>query len=330
MKKYIITTLYILMLLISSVAYGQTTELVTGKYTVLSPLPGTTNEPGCTENCTADINSYLSGFLGLTITIGALLAMIYLGLYGFQYAVSDSAPKKSEYKEKIWEILQGLLLIISAYAIIYTINPKFVTDISIEITSPKSGAFAPVSSGGGIITGSANAPTSLQTKITETCPNCGPLTGSSYTINETNIQRLNCTTCAPMGNLPISSNNLNKNLEPDMNNRLLALANGLNQQKISWGVTEAYPPVTNHQSDCHYSGTCIDAKIGYASPRNLYDFIITANNNNLRAQYEVKTLSERDALRTSLKQLGMSDAEANAAVITVTSINGNHFSVYKK
>lgn len=335
MKKYLIITLYVLTLFTGSVGYAQTTELVTGKYTTLAPLPGTTNEAGCTENCTADINSYLSGFLGLVISIGAILAMVYLGIYGFQYAVSDSAPKKSEYKDKIWEILQGLLLILAAYTIIYTINPKFVTNISIELTSPKSKVFTPTESTGGSTSGSgtpttSTAPTSLQTKITETCPNCAPLTGTSYNISEANIQRLNCTTCIPFGNLPILSGNLNKNIEPGMKNLLSALNTGLGQQQISWGVTEAYPPVTNHQDNCHYVGTCIDAKLSNPSAQNVRAFIATASNNGLRAQFEVQTDSERTSMISQLQQLGMSATEANAAVIKVSTINGNHFSVYKR
>ena len=95
MKKIILIIVYTLSLTVGNMVYAQT-----GEYTTLAPLPGTTKS--CNETtCTADINSYLGGFLNLTITIGAVLAMIYIGLYGFQYAVSDSAPKKSEYKDKL-------------------------------------------------------------------------------------------------------------------------------------------------------------------------------------------------------------------------------------
>lgn len=329
MKKYIIITLYTLTLFISNFAYGQTNAPVTGEYTVLTPLPGTTIGGCTTINCKADINSYLSGLLGLLISIGAVLAMVYLGLYGFQYATTDNVSKKSESREKLWEIFEGLLLILTAYTIISTINPDLVK-IDLEITSPKSVAFAPTTTTSGGSTTGGTAPISLQQKITETCPNCGPLTGTSYTISEANIQRLNCTTCAPMGDLPVASNNLNKNLEPDMKNRLAALNYGLGQQKINWGVTEAYPPVTNHENNCHYNGTCIDAKVSDATAQNIRAFIATASNNNLRAQLEFATDTERDAMRSNLMSLGMSQSDVIASVITVKGINGSHFSVYKK
>jgi succinate dehydrogenase/fumarate reductase cytochrome b subunit len=323
MRKIIFTIFYIFALTLSSHVYAQT-----GDYTTLAPLPGTTKSCSGTT-CTADINSYLGGFLGLVITIGAVLAMVYLGLYGFQYAVSDSAPKKSDYKDKIFTILQGLLLILCAYTIMQAINPKLV-EVNLQLTSPKLQAVPAVATTTGGTPTTSTAPTSLQTRITETCPNCGPLTGTSYSISQANIQRLNCTTCIPFGDLPVSSGNLNKNIEPDMKNRLLALKYGLGQQNISWGVTEGYPPVTDHRDDCHYNGTCIDAVIQDSSPATVRDFIATANNNGLRAQFEVRTDAEKNSMISRLKLLGMSNAEATAAVITVPTINGNHFSVYKK
>ncbi len=335
MKRYILTFLYIITLFGTPVVFAQTpapTQPVIGEYTVLAPLPGTTKENCVTgTNCKADINSYLSGFLGLVIGIGAVIAMIMLGFYGFQYALSDSASVKMANKDKLWEIVQGLILIISAYAIIYTINPALLT-FSLEITAPKitAPAVPATSTSGNQTPPSSIAPPALQSRITQTCPTCGPLTATTYSISQANIDRLICTTCAPMGNLPYASSNLNKNIEPDMNNRLLALNNGLGQQNISWGVTEGYPPVTNHQDNCHYNGTCIDAVIQDSAPTNVRDFIVTANNNGLRAQFEVRTEAEKNSMISRLRILGMSNTEANAAVITVPTINGNHFSVYKK
>jgi len=123
------------------------TAPLSGEYTVLAPLPGTTKVANCTgTNCTADINSYLGGFLNLVIGIGAVIAMIMIGFYGFQYALSDSASVKMADSAKLWEIVQGLLLIISAYAIIYTINPALLT-FSLEITTPRVTAPAVTTTG---------------------------------------------------------------------------------------------------------------------------------------------------------------------------------------
>jgi len=143
MKRYIFTFLYIITLIGAPFAFGQTPPTqapITGEYTVLAPLPGTTKGNCTGTDCKADINSYLGGLFGLAIGIGAVIAMILLGFYGFQYAMSDSASVKMANKDKLWEIVQGLLLLISAYAIIYTINPDLLA-FNLEITSPKT--FAP-------------------------------------------------------------------------------------------------------------------------------------------------------------------------------------------
>ncbi|MCX6703345.1 MAG: hypothetical protein NTV02_01480 [Candidatus Zambryskibacteria bacterium] len=155
MKKYILTFLYTLTFLTGSVVFAQSPQPITGEYVVLAPLPGTTKP--CTgsdnggKNC-ADINSYLSGFLGLAIGIGATLTFLYLGFYGFQYAVSDSASVKMENKGKIYEILTGFFLIISAYAIIRTINPKILPEdgFSIDISVPFVPGVSVVVGSGGI------------------------------------------------------------------------------------------------------------------------------------------------------------------------------------
>ncbi len=140
MKRYIFIFLYIITFFGTPTTFviAQSDTPVIDDYVVLAPLPGTTKDPNCTgTTCVADINSYLGGFLGLAISIGAIIAMLYLAFYGFQYAISDSPSVKMETKGKLFEIFTGLLLIISAYAIMYTINPDLVNNLSLEITEPK-------------------------------------------------------------------------------------------------------------------------------------------------------------------------------------------------
>lgn len=144
MKKIFYTSVIIYTLFFGTPVYAQTPSTaapITREYTVLAPIPGTTKTctgSGQTEKCTADINSYLDGFLNIIISIGAIIAMLYLAYYGFLYAISDSAPVKMETKGKLFEISTGLLLIISAYAIVYTINPKILPEdgFSLDISLP--------------------------------------------------------------------------------------------------------------------------------------------------------------------------------------------------
>ncbi len=156
MKKIFYTSLLICTALVGTFVYAQTpstTEPITGEYTVLAPIPGTTKTctgSGADEKCTADINSYLNGFLGVIISIGAIIAMLYIAYYGFQYAISDSASLKMESKGKLFEIMGGLVLIISAYAIVYTINPKILPEggLSLDISVPRINSQTPMVSGG--------------------------------------------------------------------------------------------------------------------------------------------------------------------------------------
>lgn len=157
MKKYLSIALYSVLILSSTFTYAQTTTPTTTnrEYTVLAPLPGTTKN--CTgDSCTADLNSYLSGFLGLAIGVGAMISMLILAYYGFQYALSDSPSLKMKYKDEMWNILGGFFLIVSAYAIVRTINPKilpendgFVIDINTPFMQGTSGG---VVSGGSVQT----------------------------------------------------------------------------------------------------------------------------------------------------------------------------------
>lgn len=303
-------------------------------YTVLAPLPGTTEcaNDKLGADCKTTLERYLPGLFNLLIGIAAVFAVLMIVLGGIQYMSSDALQGKEDGKARIWNAVKGLVLVIGAWLILTTINPKLLEiNLNIDpvtVSSIPAGTLS--GTGGGSVAGT---PENIIQATTASCPSC-ILTGTSYNLTQANIARFDCQTCAPMttgvNGIPISSNNMNKNVEPDLNNRLLALNNGLKQQGISWGATEAFPPVTNHSSACHYNGTCIDATLGNASPSNIRDFVVTARNNQLRAQFETQTEAERDALRSSLVTLGMTQAEANASVIHVPGINGRHFSVYKQ
>ncbi|MHB1316605.1 MAG: hypothetical protein ACYCZW_01975 [Minisyncoccota bacterium] len=317
MKKYLITLLYIFTIITSGFAFAQTppTELVTGDYTVLAPLPGTTNE-NCTgedptQNCTADINSYLKGFLGLAIGIGSMLAMIYIGIYGFQYAMSDSASVKMANKEKLTEIIQGFLLIISTYAILYTINPDLVK-INLDITSPKSVVFVqtvPVNTiGNGAIPGATVTNDTTKGKYIRNgvyYNDCGDGTVNS------------CPTMADLG-LSFTSGTGNVN----GGSVLASFGNQLKTINIDTklSITETWPPTLNHQDPCHKIGTCVDAKLQSNTPENMNKLIDNAFKNGACAVYEVTSQSQKDALVKS--------GVYAKNILVETKITGPHFSIY--
>lgn len=102
-------------------------------YTTLAPLPGTTETDNCTNNCKTTFPKYLPGLFNLSIGIAALLAFVMISYGGFLYMTTDAISGKEEGREKITNAIYGLLLVIGAYAILYTINPQILNfDLNIE------------------------------------------------------------------------------------------------------------------------------------------------------------------------------------------------------
>jgi hypothetical protein len=338
MKRYILAFIYIITLLGTPTAFvsAQTEKPVIGEYVVLAPLPGTTTN--CTgtnagKDC-SDINSYLSGFLGLVIGIGAVIAMIMLGFYGFQYALSDSASVKMANSEKLWEILQGLLLIISAYAIIYTINPALL-NFSLEITEPKITAPAVNATG----TPGTLAPGGPTQPVGSRVPGCtGDMCIYGYTNSKgERIGYKNCYECnaATTYGLTIQTTSvagINALINRDLGTRLAAIqqesnaysAANPNTAQPQFIITETWPPTVNHLEQGQYDGTSVDLVFTNRNPTaaQIKKFIEIASRNGIRAQYEVNN----EGARQELLRQGVSSTD----VILVGHATGGHFSIYKK
>ena len=101
------------------------------EYCLLAPIP--LSGPGGTDDKTADINTYIPAMFRLAIGIAGGLAVLRIIVGGIKYMTTDAFSGKSEAKETIQNALVGLLLAISAYTILYTIDPSLVKlDFSIE------------------------------------------------------------------------------------------------------------------------------------------------------------------------------------------------------
>ena len=155
------------------VLYAQNTQ---ADYTVLAPLPGTTNN--CTgAECTTNFKTYFEGMFTFAIGVSAVLAFIMLSFAGFQYVTTDGIGGKSNAKERIENAVYGLLLVIGAYAILYTINPD-ILNFNLNIIRPNISSTDTGTSGGGntsagvnwtgVLPSTKNALADLQTQ----CGNC--------------------------------------------------------------------------------------------------------------------------------------------------------------
>lgn len=305
----VVLSVFALFLLPNLVAQAQTTE--ESGYKVLAPLPGTTSgeckQPG-DPGCKTDLQTYLPGLFRFAIGVSIAFVLLNLVFGGFQWMSSDAFTKKEEGKKRIENSLKGILLVAGAWLILNTINPSLLdTKLDIQpIDIPTQGG-----------AGSSAFATGIQEKTKASCPTCS-LSANSYNISSANIARLNCPTCIPITGLPKLSNNMNENVSADTKIKLDALK--MNMGTTGWGITEGWPPVVNHQHDCHYNGTCVDAKLaGTPTKDNINKFFTSAKDSGLGAQYEVKTQERANELRL----LGVT-----GTILVVPGINGEHFSVY--
>ena len=133
-SKIIINTTLVPVLLFSfSVAIAQTAQ--TSGYTVLAPLPGIGD-----QNQTTTLQDYLPAVFKLSIGIAAVLAFVMITFGGITYATTDSVFKAEKGKKFIEDAIWGLLLVIGAWVILYTINPQILKfNLSIQRPSIQSG-----------------------------------------------------------------------------------------------------------------------------------------------------------------------------------------------
>ncbi len=107
-------------------------------YTVLAPLPNTadcsTDDTG-KQICKTNFSKYLPSMFNLIIGVAAGLAFIMITIGGITYATSDALQGKSDGRRYVTNAIYGLILVIGAYTILWTINPQ-ILDFSLVVTPP--------------------------------------------------------------------------------------------------------------------------------------------------------------------------------------------------
>ncbi len=136
-KKHILNVMLLLVLLmvispvISEAASILTTSPTT--YTPLAPLPDLTSS-NLQLQTSVDFKSYVTYAFNLLIALGAVAAVFMITWGGFEYMTTDAVQGKSEGLAKIQNAIYGLLLILSSYLILRTIDPRFVNIPSTLVT----------------------------------------------------------------------------------------------------------------------------------------------------------------------------------------------------
>ncbi|OHA91037.1 MAG: hypothetical protein A2832_01310 [Candidatus Zambryskibacteria bacterium RIFCSPHIGHO2_01_FULL_44_22b] len=100
------------------------------EYGLLAPLPGVTVAG---SQATSTFATYIPGIFNLIIGIAGVLAVVMIIYGGIQYMSTDAFQGKSDAKNTISNAIWGLILTISAWLILYTVNPNLVNfNLNIE------------------------------------------------------------------------------------------------------------------------------------------------------------------------------------------------------
>ncbi len=278
----------------------------TTDYTVLAPLPGI----GDGGEKTTTLEKYLPAVFNLSIGLAAAMAFVAITLGGITYATSDALSGKQNGRDLITNAVWGLLLVIAAWIILYTINPKILT-FNLTLLKPPatqtSTSTSPVVPGGSGNVGCQG-----------TCP-------YSYTNTSGDVVKYkDCSSCTSAASFGLTLSNPNVDgkaaqIDTVLGERLknLQTANGT----MAFRVTETWPPTVNHAAQGQYDGTSADVSLVNPTSANIMVFISNAQAQGLRVVYEVSTPAQKQAY------VNAGVPEAN--IISVGYITGEHFSVYK-
>jgi hypothetical protein len=165
------------------------------EYNLLAPIPQlSVNVDG--SNCVKDgkpcatTATYIPGLFRLMIAIATGLAVLMLIFAGIKYMSTDAFSGKEEAKGIIENALWGLLLAMSAWLIVFTVNPNLVKfDLSIPVTEIKT-TTTPGTSPDGLQENTTKAVAGLK----EACTNCNiritSTTGDSHDPNSSHYKGL--------------------------------------------------------------------------------------------------------------------------------------------
>ena len=115
-----------------------TIALAVAPYTPLVGIPGLTNQSN------ASLAQYINRIYIFTVTAGAILGVIKIGIAGVKYSMSDVITDKASAKKDIWGVLLGLAILLLPYIVLNTIYGNLtnlnVLDVNNKIRLDQSSA----------------------------------------------------------------------------------------------------------------------------------------------------------------------------------------------
>ncbi len=122
----LLLTTFISMFVMTSFVQAATTPINDPKYTLLEPLPSIDGTGNSTLQGEISLNTYIIYAVNLFIAIAAVAAVFMIVWGGLLYMTTDSWQGKTDGRKKATDAVIGLLMVLSTYIILKTVNPALV------------------------------------------------------------------------------------------------------------------------------------------------------------------------------------------------------------
>ncbi len=250
MKTFFKLFAFTLLALIFVVNFAPTRVLATDcqsdkdGYCLLVPIPINGDLSNTTNK--VDIGSYIKNIVTLAIGVAGALAVLRIIFGGIQYMTTEAFEGKSDARSIINDAVIGLLLVLSSYIILYTVNPKLV-EFDINIKGLRAGG-------------------AISTDLGSTTPGVdtlgGNTTGSCVIDKDGNKAPCTCINCANVADSGLVFKNASAvAMNADLLRALKNVKGSFALSGIDWQVTEAWPTTSKHSDPCHYNGSCADINL---------------------------------------------------------------------
>lgn len=229
-------------------------------YTPLEKIPGSDTEPGKA----IDFYGYISAIYKFGIWTVGIVALFMLVFGGYTYITSAGNNSSMETAKKIiTDAIVGVIMALTAYLLLYVINPDLV---KMKKLAPVA-AVPAVPAVPGVCTGT-NAACCKTGTICSDCSSC-----TSYSNGYSNL--------CYKGAIGSTGCQINSNLKSKLDAVNWSAGGGAQ-------VSEAWPPTVTHSASCHANGTCADVRCisgcqstSIANVKAIYDSLKAAGLNVL-------------------------------------------------
>ena len=121
---YIMKKSFLVKILIPLFLFCGATNVLAVDYTLLEP--GVFEQNSVKVGTGDSFMTYAKMAFKALLSIAVALAILQIVLGGFGYVTGATMGEKGDGKEKIWDALKGLAIILLSWLILYTINPDLV------------------------------------------------------------------------------------------------------------------------------------------------------------------------------------------------------------